>query len=166
MSVPNYSCIRLDRNWSENNVSIKKGGGICCYIQKDIIFSESEYSNLNISSKNIEMQIISINQPHMKKIAFINLYRPPQGNVTVFCDILHDTIVTLNANATNEIEIFVLGHFNINYTKSTSPGWPSIKHRRAAIPPDRGSRVENAIIKLSTLENPISSSARLIHASP
>ena len=120
LDIPNYSCIRLDRGWSKNTVSIKKGGGICCYIKNDIIFSDSEFAKHNISNRNMEMQIISINQPHVKKIAFINLYRPPQGNVTMFCDMLHDTIVSLNASTTHEI--FVLGDFNINYTNSTSPG--------------------------------------------
>ena len=127
IEIPNYACIRLDRNWTDNNVSIKKGGGLCCYIKNDMIYSDSEFSNVNISNRNIEMQIISINQPHIKKILLINLYRPPQGNTTVFCDTLHDSIMSLNTTINNEFEIFILGDFNINYKNPISPGYKDIK---------------------------------------
>ena len=36
IEIPKYSCTRLDRSWSEDNINIKKGGGICYYIQKMI----------------------------------------------------------------------------------------------------------------------------------
>ena len=71
IDIPNYSCIRLDRNWSDNN---KKGGGVCCSIKNDIIYLDSEFANYNTSNRNVEMQIISINQPHLKQIILINLY--------------------------------------------------------------------------------------------
>ena len=101
---------------------IEVGRKILLVLRKEVVSAKH-----NISNRNMERQIISINQPHVKKIAFINLYRPPQGNVTMFCDMLHDTIVSLNASTTHEIEIFVLGDFNINYTNSTSPGYKDIK---------------------------------------
>ena len=115
IEIPDYSCIRLDRNWSDNNQNIKKGGGICCYIKSNMIFSENELSDYNISSKNIEMQWLTINQPHLKKIVFCNLYRPPQGNLTEFCNTLHDTILSINAKVNVEFEVYILGDFNINY---------------------------------------------------
>ena len=127
IEIPNYSCIRLDRNWSDNTVHVKKGGGVCCYIKNDMIYSENEFSNLNVSSKNIEVQIFSINQPHLKKIIILNLYRPPQGNTTTFCETLYDITVSLKITVKNEFELFILGDFNIDYSNQTSPGYKDVK---------------------------------------
>ena len=120
-TVPNYSCIILDRSWSENNVSIKKGGGLCCYIKNDMIYSENELKNHNTPNRNIEMQIILINQPHLKKIVLVNLYRPPQSNTTEFRDKLSDTIASINAIINKDFELFIYGDFNI--INPTSPGY-------------------------------------------
>ena len=73
------------------------------------------------------MQILSINQPHLKKIIIANLYRPPQGNISEFCDTLHDTIVSINSLINRDAEIFILGDVNINYLNPTSPGYRDIK---------------------------------------
>ena len=64
--IPDYTCIRLDRAWSEDNVNIKKGGGVCCYIKSNINFSDIEIAHLNKSNKDIEMLWITINQPNTK----------------------------------------------------------------------------------------------------
>ena len=125
IEIPQYSCIRNDRFWSENGINIKKGGGVCCYIKNSLIYSENEFQNFNKSTKNIEMQLISINQPHLKKIVLINLYRPPQGNTTEFCNTLHDTVISIDAFQNNEIEIFIMG--DINYANPISPGYQDIK---------------------------------------
>ena len=127
IEIPKYSCIRLDRCWSDNNTNIKKGGGVCCYIKNDLIYSDSEYANYNISSKNIEIQVLSINQPHLKKMLLLNLYRPPQGNTLLFCDTLHDIIVSLRTVIPNDFELFIIGDFNIDFLNPTSPGYRDIK---------------------------------------
>ena len=123
LEIPDYSCFRLDRYWSDNNTNVKKGGGVCCYIKNDMIYSDREFANFNLSNRNIELQIISINQPHLKKIVLLNLYRPPQGSTSIFCDTLHDQIVSLNTMINNEFEIIVFGDFNIDYSNPTAPGY-------------------------------------------
>ena len=97
------------------------------YTKNDMIYSDSEFANLNMSSKNIEIQVLSINQPHLKKILILNLYRPPQGNTLSFCDTLHDIIGSLQSNITKEFELFIFGDFNIDYLNPTSQGYKDIK---------------------------------------
>ena len=52
IEIPGYTCTRNDRSWLENG-NIKRGGGVCCYIKSDICFSDTEYANLNRSTKDI-----------------------------------------------------------------------------------------------------------------
>ena len=127
IDIPNYSCTRQDRIWSDDNVTIKKGGGVCCFIRSDIDFSDTEFSEYNVSNKNIEAQWILINQPHLKKIIFCNLYRPPQGNATEFCNTLNNTILEIKSLFEYETDLIIMGDFNINYFNQTSPGYNDIK---------------------------------------
>ena len=53
-----------------------------------------------------------------------SLYRPPNGNVTSFCDKLTEFVNDINVN--NNKEIFILGDFNINYTVKTSDNMRSL----------------------------------------
>ena len=34
--IPGYHLLRLDRNWMNPHGQIKKGGGVCCYINTNI----------------------------------------------------------------------------------------------------------------------------------
>ena len=48
INIPGYNITRVDRGWSENG-TLKKGGGLCMYINKSINFSDYEISNFNKS---------------------------------------------------------------------------------------------------------------------
>ena len=72
--------------------------------------------------ENVEMQWITINQPHLRKIFLCNLYRPPQGNITDFCNKLHNAILSINNTVNVDFEIYILGDFNVNYLDQTLPG--------------------------------------------
>ena len=37
--IPGYHLIRLDRKWLNLNGHIKKGGGVCCYINANLKYS-------------------------------------------------------------------------------------------------------------------------------
>ena len=114
IKIPGYICFRNDRSWIENN-SIKKGGGICCYILENLCASYSEFETLNVSSRDIEILWISLTIPNCKKIIVGNIYRPPQGNVKKFCDTIDDKLEIIKNSQRNNYEIFILGDFNINY---------------------------------------------------
>ena len=63
----------------------------------------------------------------LKKMVLINLYRPPQGNTTEFCDELYNTIVSLGTILNKDFELFIFLDFNINYINPTSPRYKDIK---------------------------------------
>ena len=66
-----YSLIRLDRGWNDNNdpnADPKKGGGLCTFIKNSLEFSETAFDYLNVSNKNIEIQWILIYQKPNKTI--------------------------------------------------------------------------------------------------
>ena len=114
IDIPGYTCARLDRNWIENGRR-KKGGGVCCYIRKEISFSGTEYENPNMSSKDIEICWISLNIPLCRKIVIGTVYRPPQGIVKKLCDTLEDHVEKIQNNSPMSTEIYILGDCNINY---------------------------------------------------
>ena len=111
LDINGFNICRLDRSWSEHG-KLKKGGGLCIYIKNDLVFSEQKYSQLNLSSKDIEIQCISLNQPKLREIVVVNIYRPPQGKVKEFCVKLNERLSKFNAD--DKREFFIMGDFNIN----------------------------------------------------
>ena len=91
ININGFNINRNDRSWSEKG-KIKKGGGVCIYIKKDMLYSDTKYNSLNISSKDIESQWLSLNHPKMREIVIINVYRPPQGNCKTFFDKLNENL--------------------------------------------------------------------------
>ena len=55
IDIPGYSCIRLDRAWTENN-TIKKGSGICCYYQNEILEAIHDKDRLLAKAKQSNSQ--------------------------------------------------------------------------------------------------------------
>ena len=111
-----YVFLRNDRNWSElNDNTIKKGGGIGLYIHCGLDFSETSHSNLDTSSRDIEMQWVSIKQPHTKLILIGNVYRPPQGNMEKFTQVLENSLLQIDMTKT---ELYIMGDFNIDMMDS------------------------------------------------
>ena len=117
LEINNYNVLRLDRKWLENGIN-KKGGGVCVYVNKNLVYSESKYEALNISSKDIEIQWISINQPNMREIIIANLYRPPQGIIKEFCEKMNICLSSFLDN--NKREFIIMGDFNINALNKNS----------------------------------------------
>ena len=64
---------------------IKKGGGLICYIKSSINMDEFRFSQLNCSTKDLEMQWVLLNMENMRNIVILNVYRPPQGDYKKAC---------------------------------------------------------------------------------
>ena len=118
LEIPGYRLARFDRNWFEDN-NIKKGGGLCMYINQKIEFTDSDIRKLNSSSKDIEIQWMNIKFPKMRNIIIANIYRPPQGNVKNCCKYIRSCLD--NFDDIDKSDIFFMGDFNINVYKKTSP---------------------------------------------
>ena len=108
-----YVLIRNDRNWSEDSTNdIKKGGGVCLFVNSKLHFCESTFAKYNSSNRNIECQWVSIMQPHSKQLVIGNIYRPPQGNIEAFIKYLEDILTEINLD---RIELLLMGDFNIDF---------------------------------------------------
>ena len=120
LDIPVYRIYRLDRHWSENNNinDIKKGGGLCMYIKQNIEFTNSDICELNCSSKDIEIQWMTLRFPKMRDLIIANVYRPPQGNVKNCCKYIRSCLDDLDNM--KKKDIFNLGDFNINMCKKSS----------------------------------------------
>ena len=105
--------------WINPHGQIKKGGGVCCYINTSIKFTHQEFDNLNCSNKDIENHHILIEQPSIKKCILLNIYRPPQGNIDNFTEKILNNITYLNNKYPNA-EIIMLGDFNLNVIDKNS----------------------------------------------
>ena len=107
-----YTLIRNDRNWSdENGNEPKKGGGIACYIKNDLKFSHMDYSHWNTSSKDIESQWISLQFPNSKPIIIGNIYRPPQGSIDGFTHVLDNIFTEIDLS---KVELYLIGDMNVD----------------------------------------------------
>ena len=125
IEIVGYVCMH-DRTWLENN-TVKKSGGICCYVRNNICVSHAKFIDSNVSSKDIEVFWVSLIIPNCKKIIIGNVYRPPQGNVKSFCDTLDAKLECIKSNQGNNYEIFILGDFNINYNVTNSQDTKQLK---------------------------------------
>ena len=116
VNIPNYNLVRLDRSWSENGM-LKKGGGVCIYLNDKLKYSDSDLSKLNKSSVDIEIQWVTIKSQFQKDIIIANVYRPPQGNFKNFLKYINDSIDSIE-NVYRK-DLFIVGDFNIDVSKKT-----------------------------------------------
>ena len=112
--IDHYNLIRLDRNWNEGRSKMpKRGGGVGAYIHEDLVYNAESYATYNVSKKHIECLWVEIIRKHAKNIIIGIVYRPPDGNVKMFCEELTNQVNNIIDVKTTDI--FVMGDFNINF---------------------------------------------------
>ena len=111
-----YNIARLDRSWNENG-QLKRGGGVCMYIRDNLNYSEHDFSNLNKSTIDIEIQWIVIKSQFQREIIIANLYRPPQGDNKSFLKYITECLDTIRN--LNRKDVFIIGDFNIDVSKNS-----------------------------------------------
>ena len=73
-----FTFLRNDRKWSENNdMHTKKGGGVGIFMNSKLDYCEETYGNLNCSNRDMESQWVVIKQKNTKQLVIGNIYRPP-----------------------------------------------------------------------------------------
>ena len=107
-----YTLYRLDRQVLKRPNKVKIGGGVCIYVKQGIEHDYNFFEDLNTSDKDIEVQFLLICKPKMKQQIIVNVYRPPDGDVTSFIDSLSDLIS--NIKNREKYEILLLGDMNID----------------------------------------------------
>ena len=117
LEIPGFNFLRLDRAWSNHGRIVpKKGGGVGVYIRNTLNYSLSNLYNYNKSCNDIEILWLELRFPHCKNMLLGSVYRPPDGNVTEFCDTLATMVNDLSLQSHKEI--LLLGDFNIHYGKT------------------------------------------------
>ena len=116
-----YTFYRNDRKWTDLNLNTpKKGGGVGLFINSKLNSCGDALARMNICSKNLESQWVIIKQPHCKQIVIGNIYRPPQGNIDSFIEILEENVGNIDLT---KVELFLTGDFNIDWSEKDNPNF-------------------------------------------
>lgn len=116
LAVRGYRCIRLDRCVANCRGTIKKGGGICVFVKND--FEIFTWSNLDVSTCDIEMLSISCKKGNQKRTNLTVVYRPPTGNVNSALDNISECISEVRrAMSGNTV---VIGDLNVDLSKQSA----------------------------------------------
>ena len=125
IETTNYNILRQDRIWNNNGSNTpKRGGGIGAYIKTDFVTLTTHLSKYNRNNNNIESFWFEVIMPNSKNVIVCVLYRPPDGNISEFCEIL--TTDTNDISITGNKDIFILGDYNINYNQKKTPDMKSL----------------------------------------
>ena len=146
-----YTFLRNDRNWSdEGHSNIKKGGGVALYVKNSLNYSDVDFIHLNTNNKNIESQWVSIKQQNSRTILIGNVYRPPQGNIETFIQVLEDILTSMDLS---KIELFIMGDLNIDILERKNPNTKKLLEliktfglRQLIKTPTRYSKDKNSLI--------------------
>ena len=96
IQIDEYDLLHCDRN--------RHGAGVACYIRNDLSYNVKSYFQKDIKNTFFELLF-----PNTKPIVEGTIYHPP--NQTNFIEIFNENLSKAN---TNNIEIYILGDFNIN----------------------------------------------------
>ena len=117
LTFPNYSFIRQDRNYLNENNTTKKGGGIVFYF-KTILEPFITVLEHDANNKHIEELWVQCKRPGHKNFTLGVVYRPPAGEVTT-CIKEIDKVLSTSLGKGNPMdkELYLLGDLNIDYSK-------------------------------------------------
>ena len=110
ITADGYEIVRLDRDR-------KKGGGLCMYIKDSITYDQNIFKDLNLSDKNIEIQLVVIKSDNARSMIIANCYRPPNGSIERAVESL--TLHLSMAPDVHKFEIVIVGDLNLDCSDST-----------------------------------------------
>ena len=106
---------RWDRqNGISNGVSKTRGGGVSCYINKKLQLDCHVMPNLTLTTCDIELLTLRCVHSYGKVLHIMTLYRPPDGSIESFFEILNHLI---DDNSLDQKELWILGDYNIDFLK-------------------------------------------------
>ena len=147
-----YRSYRQDRH---GNHGVKqRGGGIMVYIKENLYgFSNSIPLFCNITL-HLEQFWFEICKPNFKRQIICVVYRPPSGCLRTFIEELSTNIDKLEDSM--GFELTILGDFNINYRKTTTPEYKALKEL------ERAYQLKQYIINPTRVTNKVNSTIDLI----
>ena len=115
VKIDGYILLRSDRKTLVDDGQIKKGGGLCTYVRKNIVCSD--IVDMSISNRNIELSVVKYDMQFTRPIYIFNIYRPPLGDIDAF---ISDLSQSVGHFRNIKCDIFIGGDFNIDIVHSNS----------------------------------------------
>ena len=112
LSFPDKTLFRLDRQTRHVNGTLKKGSGVCLYVDNKYSKYCKVLSSCTLSNDEMEILTIGPCKPGLKYMNITVLYKPPKKNVKVTIDFfkpVQNDLIPLNR------EFWLLGDFNTDY---------------------------------------------------
>ena len=113
LNIKGYNIERSDRCFNDIETGLpKRGGGLCIYYSKQLASDTSKWRGYNVSSPDLELQIVEFCREKARNIILLNVYRPPNGNVENMVN--HLNLTLSNIPRQDRKDIIVMGDFNVN----------------------------------------------------
>ena len=100
-----------------------RGGGLMTYIDTHIFPYSELVENATFQDKDIQCITVKIEQDKHKRLAIVNVYRPPDGSTEGFIDHLKAIFTSIDDG---HIEIWILGDLNIDIERDWETGGDSL----------------------------------------
>ena len=116
LTIPYFKflVVRQDRTWNDiPNTLPPRGGGIGALISTKYGYSSQHLQHYNRNTNYLECLWLEIIFEHCKNITLGIVYRPPAGNVNMFCEELTDIVQDITNMMGNDV--IILGDFNVQY---------------------------------------------------
>ena len=126
LSIPGYVFVRLDREVVGHEHQVKRGGGLGVYYNPNLSCDKDVFSDRNVSSKDLELQVLQFTRKNARKIVLFNVYRPPNGLTDVALDHIDNAIQGIPNLARKDIVI--MGDFNVDILDSRHRDTKSLKY--------------------------------------
>ena len=113
LQITGYNLLRCDRSFCDpDNGLIKRGGGLALYYANALSCDDKKWAHLNISSLNIEVQVVEFIRHKVRNMVFINVYRPPNGSVQTLTN--HLSLILSSIPRLDRKDVVFMGDFNID----------------------------------------------------
>ena len=110
---------RWDRqNGYIHGVTKIRGGGVACYVNKKLQLDCHLLADLSLATCDIELLTLRCVYNYGKIMHIMSLYRPPEGSIDTFFEILTGII---DDHQLTDKELWILGDYNIDFLKRTDP---------------------------------------------
>ena len=120
-----YKIYRQDRGVGDHT-NKKRGGGLVLYVKDGISPFSNQITQYCKSTCNLEQVWIEICKPNFKRQFVGVIYRPPEGSIKEFISELDESLEMLDQSS-SAYKVTILGDFNINYSKSSTPEFKALK---------------------------------------
>ena len=114
LNIKGYNIERYDRQFCDVDTGLPnlRGGGLCIYYSKYLTCDKNIWEQYNVSTQDLELQIVEFIRVKARNMVVLNIYRPPNGNVDTMINYLNTALS--NIPRLDRKDVVIMGDFNIN----------------------------------------------------